>query len=71
MTEEKIERLNHLARKAKTIGLDEAEKQEQAALRLEYLDAIRSSLEAQLDNTYIVDPSGNKRKLAKKEEKPQ
>ena len=53
MTEERIARLNELARKSKTIGLTEEEKQEQATLRLEYLASIRQSLEAQLDNTLI------------------
>ena len=45
MTEERIARLNELARKSKTIGLTEEEKQEQALLRQEYLAAIRQSLE--------------------------
>ena len=40
MTEERIARLNELARKSKTIGLTEEEKQEQATLRLEYLASI-------------------------------
>ena len=39
MTEERIARLNELARKSKTIGLTEEEKQEQALLRQEYLAA--------------------------------
>lgn len=66
MTEERIARLNELARKSKTIGLTEAEKQEQALLRQEYLAAIRLSLEAQLDNVYIVEEDGSKTKLKKK-----
>lgn len=67
MTEERIARLNELARKSKTIGLTEAEKQEQATLRLEYLAAIRQSLEAQLDNVYIVEADGTQTKLKKKD----
>ena len=63
MTEERIARLNELARKSKTIGLTEEEKQEQALLRQEYLDAIMGNLRRELDNTYIVDEHGNKRKL--------
>ena len=62
MTEERIARLNELARKSKTIGLTEEEKQEQATLRLEYLASIRQSLEAQLDNVYFLE------KLQKKDE---
>ena len=47
--------------------LTEAEKQEQATLRLEYLAAIRQSLEAQLDNVYIVEADGTQTKLKKKD----
>ena len=68
MTEERIARLNELARKKKTIGLTEEEKQEQAMLRQEYLVAIRASLEAQLDNVYYVDDAGKEQKLKRKEE---
>lgn len=32
-------------------------------LRQEYLDAIMGNLRRELDNTYIVDEKGNKRKL--------
>ena len=60
MTEERIARLNELARKSKTIGLTEEEKQEQATLRLEYLASIRQSLEAQLDNVYFLEKDGTK-----------
>jgi len=70
MTEERIARLNELARKKKTIGLTEEEKVEQAMLRQEYLAAIRASLTAQLDNVYFVDEHGQEQKLKKKDEKP-
>ena len=66
MTEEQIARINELARKSKTIGLTPEEKQEQAKLRLEYLAAIRKSLEAQLDNVYFLEEDGTQRKLEKK-----
>ena len=66
MTEERIARLNALARKSKAEGLSEAEQQEQNALRQEYLASIRQSLQAQLDNVYIVDVDGSKHKLQKK-----
>lgn len=68
MTEERIARLNELARKSKTIGLTEEEKQEQATLRLEYLASIRQSLEAQLDNVYFLEKDGTKTKLQKKKD---
>ena len=51
MTKEKIARINELAKKSRTEeGLTEAEKAEQAALRLEYIDEMKQSLRSQLDN---------------------
>lgn len=67
MEQAKIERINALTRKAKEQGLTEAEAAERAALRREYIDAVKGSLERHLDNTYIVDGQGNKRKLQKKD----
>ena len=70
MDQRKIERINELARKAKTPeGLTDEEKTERAALRREYVDAVTGSLRAQLDNTYIVDGQGNKTKLTRRSEK--
>ena len=66
MEQFKIDRINALAKKSKTEGLTEEEKQEQAVLRREYIDAFKASLCANLDNTYVVDEKGNKRKLGKK-----
>jgi uncharacterized protein YnzC (UPF0291/DUF896 family) len=51
MTEEKIARINALAKKSKTTGLTEAEKAEQQALRQEYLADIKASLRSQLERT--------------------
>ena len=48
-----IDRINELARKAKTEGLTEEEKAEQAKLRREYVASVVGNLRAQLDNTYI------------------
>ncbi|MBQ1589695.1 MAG: DUF896 domain-containing protein [Oscillospiraceae bacterium] len=67
MTEERIARINELARKAKTEGLTPAEVRERDELRKEYVAAIRANLRAQLDNTWIVDEHGNKRPLRKKQ----
>ena len=67
MTKEKIARINELAHKSKTTGLTEAEKAEQQALRREYLDDIKASLRAQLNNTSIQEPDGTIHKLAKKD----
>ena len=63
MTQEKINRINELARKQKAEGLTEAERQEQAMLRREYIESFKQSLVAQLENTYIVEPDGTKRKV--------
>ena len=66
MTEEKINRINELAHKSKTVGLTEDEKTEQAALRREYIDSFKASLIGQLENTYIVDEKGKKKKVRRK-----
>ena len=56
MTKEKIDRINELARKSRTVeGLTEAEKAEQAALRQEYRDGVKANLEGQLQNIEVVD----------------
>ena len=69
MDQKGIDRINELARKAKSPeGLTEWEEAERAALRREYVDSVLGSLRGQLDNTYIVDEKGQKRKLKKKGE---
>ena len=68
MTQEKIDRINELARKKKSAGLTEEELQEQAVLRKEYIESYKQSLIAQLENTYIVEPDGSKRKVTRKDE---
>lgn len=66
MTQEKINRINELAHKSKTVGLTDEEKSEQAVLRREYIDSFKASLIGQLENTYIVDEKGNKKKVERK-----
>ena len=69
MDQRQSDRINELARKAKSPeGLTEWEEAERAALRREYVDSVLGSLRGQLDNTYIVDEKGQKRKLKKKGE---
>ncbi len=70
MTKEKIDRINELARKKKSVGLTEAELEEQVLLRREYIESYKQSLVAQLENTYIVEPDGSKRKVTLKDETP-
>ena len=65
MTNEKIARINELARKSRAQGLTEQEKAEQAALRREYIDAMKRSLKVQLDSTVLVEPDGTRRPLKK------
>ena len=68
MTDERILRLNELAKKYKSgEPLTEAELQERDALRKEYVAAFRESLRAQLDNTYIQRPDGRRTKLRPKQ----
>lgn len=66
METERVRRINELAHKAKTVGLTPEELAERDVLRKEYLAAFRKNLVQQLDNTYIVDEQGNKRKLTEK-----
>ena len=68
MLQDKIARINELAKKSKTPeGLTDAEKAEQKQLRAEYIAEWRLGVQQTLDNTYIVDEKGNERKLRKKE----
>ena len=50
MEAEKIDRINVLAHKAKSVGLTEEEKKEREPLRKEYLASVRMNLRSQLDN---------------------
>ena len=68
MDKKKIDRINELAKKSKSeVGLTEEEKAEQRILRQEYVNSFKASLISQLENTYIVDEKGNKRKLGRKD----
>ena len=66
MTNEKIARINELARKSKAEGLTEAEKAEQQALRWEYLDEVKANFRAQMENTSIKEPDGTIHKVIRK-----
>ena len=68
MTQDKIDRINELARKQRTEeGLTDEERAEQQKLRSDYINSIKRNLSLQLENTVIVDEKGNKRKVQKKE----
>lgn len=68
MSQTRLERINQLAHKQKTIGLTPEEEKEQDRLRSEYLEAVKKNIIMQLDNTYIVEPDGTERKLKKKDQ---
>ncbi len=68
MDQAKIDRINALAKKAKSPeGLTPEEEAERAALRREYVAAYRESLVAQLESIRIVEPDGTKHRLPKKD----
>ena len=60
-----IKRINELYHKSQDEGLTEEEKAEQKALKEKYIQAFRNSLTSTLENTYIVDKDGNKKKVQK------
>ena len=66
MEQEKIARINALARKAKAEGLPPEEITERDQLRKEYIADVKRSLVGQLENTTIVRPDGSRQKVTKK-----
>jgi len=56
--EERIARINELARKSREHELTPAEKEEQNKLRQEYIASVRGNLRAQLDSMKIQRPDG-------------
>ncbi|GAX90046.1 DUF896 domain-containing protein [Effusibacillus lacus] len=58
LSADKIQRINELAQKAKTVGLTEDERLEQQQLRQLYLDSFRSEFRKQLDSIKFVE-NGN------------
>ena len=59
--EEKIARINALARKAKAEGLTDGEREEQAQLRRDYIDSVKANLKSQLDSLYVFDEKSGKK----------
>ena len=55
----KIERINELARKKKTVGLTQAEQDEQLLLRQEYLEAFRGGMRNHIEGLKVIDEDGN------------
>jgi len=67
MIQDKLNRINALARLQKERELTAEELEEQARLRREYIDEWRAGAVQVLENTYIVDQNGVKHKLRKKQ----
>ena len=59
MEVEKIDRINALAHKAKSVGLTEEEKKERDLLRKEYLASVSMNLRSQLDNIDVKQEDGS------------
>lgn len=68
MEQEKIARINALARKAKAEGLTPEEVAERDVLRKEYIADFKRSLVGQLESITIVEEDGSRHKLKKKGE---
>jgi uncharacterized protein YnzC (UPF0291/DUF896 family) len=66
MNQEKINRINALYKKQKEGTLTPEEKEEQSALRAEYIASVRNNLRATLENTSIQEPDGSIHKLKKR-----
>lgn len=71
MEHQKILRINELAKKKKTVGLTQAEAEEQAVLRKEYLADFRKGMEAMLDGVVIKHEDGTLEPLKNRRREPQ
>ena len=70
MTQDKIDRINELARKQRTEeGLTDEERAEQQKLRSEYINSIKRNLPLQPENPVIGEEQGSKRQVTKREKK--
>ncbi len=67
MEHEQIERINELARKKKSVGLTEAEVEEQAKLRKQYIAEFRANMEDTLRRVRVEQADGSYKPLVKKE----
>ncbi len=64
---QRVDRINELYHKSKTVGLTEEEKAEQKKLRDEFRAIIRANMSLDLNHTVIERPDGKREKLTKKE----
>lgn len=66
MDQSVLERINALYHKSQQEGLTDAEKQEQARLRKQYVAAVMSNFESQLNNIDIQNEDGSIENLGEK-----
>jgi len=66
MTQEGIDRINELARKAKAEGLTEEETKERELLRKQFIADMRANVAATLNNVDIVNEDGTVENLGEK-----
>lgn len=66
MEQSRIDRISELTRISRERDLTLGEQEERAALRAEYIAAVKASLTGHLDQVYYVDENGNQDKLKKK-----
>ena len=67
-TDEIIARINVLSAKNRSVGLTEAETEERASLRAEYVRRFRESLRAGLDSIYYIGDDGKEHKLERRKD---
>lgn len=66
MSDNLLDRINQLAKKAKSTGLTNDEIKERDKLRKKYIENFRKKFKNEiLDNIYIVEEDGTKNKLIK------
>lgn len=64
--EDKIKRINELYHKSKSVGLTEAEKEEQQSLRKEFIASVRANVKSQLNNISVEQEDGTVENLGEK-----
>ena len=66
MNQEKIDRINELARKSRESKLSDAELEEQKQLRQEYIKSVKENFVKSIENITIIDADGKTRDVKKK-----
>lgn len=59
MEKSRIDRINELYHKSQSAGLTAEEKEEQARLRREYIEAVRRNMRGTLEQISLVNPDGS------------